>query len=57
MKKLVPHGMFILILPGYFFHSELTAPDKRGYQVNIFLIFQQKHMLWILIRNTLARHF
>ena len=25
--------------------------DKRGYQVNIFLISPQKHMLWVLIRS------
>ena len=27
------------------------GPDKSGYQVNIFLIFPQKHMLWVLIRS------
>ena len=26
--------------------------DKRGYQINIFLISPQKHMLWVLIRST-----
>ena len=31
--------------------------DKSGYQVNIFLISQQKHMLWVLIRSTLERFF
>ena len=25
--------------------------DKRGYHVNIFLIFPQKHMLWVFIRS------
>ena len=25
--------------------------DKSGYQVNIFLISQRKHMLWVLIRS------
>ena len=25
--------------------------DKRGYQVNIFLVSPQKHMLWVLIRS------
>ena len=28
------------------------APDWSGYLVNIFLISPQKHMLWVLIRNT-----
>ena len=31
--------------------------DKSGYQVNIFLISPQKHMLWVLIRSALARRF
>ena len=26
--------------------KSIIGLDKRGYQVNIFLIFQQKHMLW-----------
>ena len=26
--------------------------DKSGYQVNIFYISPQKHMLWVLIRST-----
>ena len=31
--------------------------DKSGYQVNIFLISQRKHMLWVLIRSTSLRCF
>ena len=31
--------------------------DKRIYQVNIFLISSQKHMLWVLIISASARHF
>ena len=31
--------------------------DKIGYQVNSFLISQQKHMLWVLIRSASARRF
>ena len=33
------------------------ALDKRGYSGNIFLISPQKHMLWLLIRSTMMRHF
>ena len=33
------------------------ATDKRGYPHNIFLISQQIHMLWVLIRSALLRHF
>ena len=29
--------------------------DKGGYNVNIFLISPQKHMLWVLIRSALVR--
>ena len=35
----------------------IIGPDKSGYQVNIFLNSQRKHMLWILIRSTLQRRF
>ena len=31
--------------------------DKGGYPVNIFLISPRKHMLWVLIRSALVRHF
>ena len=31
--------------------------DKSGCQVNIFLIYPQKHMLWVLIRSASARCF
>ena len=31
--------------------------DKSGYQVNIFLISPQKHMLRVLIRSASVRHF
>ena len=31
--------------------------DRRGYQVNIFLISPQKHMLWVLIRSASPRRF
>ena len=31
--------------------------DKGGYPVNIFHISPRKHMLWVLIRSTLARRF
>ena len=30
---------------------EFIDLDKSGYQVNIFLISPQKHMLWVLIRS------
>ena len=33
------------------------APDKREYQINIFLISPQKHMLWVLIRSISVRCF
>ena len=35
----------------------VIALDKSGYQKNVFLIFSGKHMLWVLIRSTLQRHF
>ena len=31
--------------------------DKRVYPHNLFLISQQKHMLWVLIRSASLRHF
>ena len=31
--------------------------DKSGYQVYIFLISPQKHMLWVLIRSASPRRF
>ena len=31
--------------------------DKSGYQVNSFLIYGQKHMLWVLIRSASVRRF
>ena len=31
--------------------------DKSGYQVNSFLISQEKHMVWVLIRSALVRCF
>ena len=34
-----------------------TALDKGGSQINIFLISQQKHRLWVLIRSASVRHF
>ena len=34
---------------GYVRH--ILPQDKRGYQVNIFLISRQKHTLWVLIRS------
>ena len=30
----------------------IIAPDIRWYQVNIFLISPQKHMVWVLFRST-----
>ena len=33
------------------------APDKREYQLHIFLISTQKHMLWLLIRSASVRCF
>ena len=33
------------------------ATDKKGYPHNIFLISQQKHILWVLIRSASLRHF
>ena len=34
-----------------------NSVDKSGYQVNIFLISQWKHMLWVLIRSASMRRF
>ena len=41
----------------FYLRALIIAPDKSGYQENIFLTFPCKHMLWVLIRSTLARHF
>ena len=37
--------------------SAVIGLDKSGYQVKNFLIYLQKHMLWVLIRSTSSRHF
>ena len=37
--------------------TQTIGLDKNGYQVNIFLISQQKHMLLVLIRSASLRHF
>ena len=34
-----------------------TAPDRKAMQMNIFLVSSNKHMLQVLIRSTLLRHF
>ena len=41
-------------------YGKTRAPDKRGIEDNskiTFLISQQKHMLWPLIRTVFARQF
>ena len=35
----------------------IIALDKSGYQVNLFVISPQKHMLWVLSRSASARRF
>ena len=39
------------------YEEQFIGLDKSGNQVNNFLISQQKHMLWVLIRSTSVRHF
>ena len=39
------------------FNHTCIGLDKSGYQVNIFLISPQKHMLWVFIRSASARRF
>ena len=36
---------------------EFITLDKRAVHINIFPIFQWKHMLWVLIRSASLRHF
>ena len=38
----------------YSFHQHIGL-DENGYQVNIFLISPQKHMLWVLIGSASLR--
>ena len=40
-----------------FGYTDFIVLDKRRYQVNIFLISPQKHMLWVHIRSISGRHF
>ena len=35
----------------------LIVPDERRFPHDIFLISLRKHMLWVLIRSALVRHF
>ena len=46
--------LIFLISPGK--HNFMLCPDKRGYQVNIFLIPPQKDMLWVLMSTTTCFH-
>ena len=61
----VPQGSFLGHILFFFFFFFffffycilIKGLDKSGYQVNIFLISAQKHMLWVLIRSASARRF
>ena len=63
-KKLIKQFWLPVTAPEkiHFFQSESintfhTAPDKKGYLINMFLISPWKHILWTLIRSFSARRF
>ena len=55
--KLQQQWPSICVIAPYYNSLIYIGPDKRGYHVIIFLISQQKYMLWVLIRSASARHF